>query len=397
MPGLRDIRGIWDILSTGRGRFRGSDLDPAEAATASEILYPLMLHSTVPPKDQARVFQRPPRGLVKVVLSTNIAETSITIDDVVCVVDTMRVNETGFDPVNGIACLKEQWCSQAAHRQRAGRAGRVRAGECWSLVTKKRHDACAAFEEPEIFRVPLDQLYLKIESSLANGAAAAAATMKSAGRDKSKPKPAKNAHEVLQRFMDPPDSAAIVGALDSLKEVGALDNKRKLTPLGHHLAYIPIDLRLAKILLYGAIFRCVDPAASIVACIGAGRSPLLNPPDKREEAREAHKQFVVRYSDHLTLLRVYEAWSAVPKRDRRRWCGSNFLSDTSLQEIATLRKQLLSALMEMGFLPIATKDKWNQHSQYPKVTCLSSTFLTLVLARTPAMLLCCCVDVSWPC
>jgi ATP-dependent RNA helicase DHX57 len=177
-----------------------------------------------------------------------------------------------------------------------------------------------------------------------------------------------------------------MGALDSLKEVGALDNNRKLTPLGHHLAYIPIDLRLAKILLYGAIFRCVDPAASIVACIGAGRSPLLNPPDKREEAEEAHKQFVVRYSDHLTLLRVYEAWSAVPKRDRRRWCSSNFLSDTSLQEIATLRKQLLAALMEMGFLPIATKDKWNQHSKYPKVTCLSPAVLTPVV-RQPL----------WPC
>ena len=374
LPGLRDIRAICDILSTGRGRFRGSDLDPAEAAIASEILYPLMLHSTVPPRDQARVFQRPPRGLVKVVLSTNIAETSITIDDVVCVVDTLRVNETGFDPVNGIACLKEQWCSQAAHRQRAGRAGRVRAGECWCLATKKRHDACARFEQPEIFRVPLDQLYLKIESSLASDAGAAAMSSNSpAGLGK--PKLAKNAHEVLQRFMDPPDSAAVMGALDSLKDIGALDNKRKLTPLGHHLAYIPIDLRLAKILLYGAIFRCVDPAASIAACIGAGRSPLLNPPDKREEAKEAHKQFVVRYSDHLTLLRVYEAWNAVPNRERRRWCASNFLSDTSLQEIAALRKQLLAALVEMGFLPIATKEKWNQHSTYPKVICLASTCL----------------------
>ena len=101
---------------------------------------------------------------------------------------------------------------------------------------------------------------------------------------------------------------------------------------------------------------------------GAGRSPLLNPPDKREEARAAHKRFVVRYSDHLTLLNVYEAWVAVPTRERRRWCGANFLSDTSLSEIAALRKQLLAALMEMGFLPSATKDKWNQHSKYPKVT-----------------------------
>ena len=358
LPGLRDIRGLHDILSTGRGRFRGSDLEGAEAAIASQVLFPLMLHSTVPPKDQARVFQRPPKGMVKVVLSTNIAETSITIDDVVCVVDTLRVNETGFDPVNGIACLKEQWCSRAAHRQRAGRAGRVRAGECWSLVSKKRHDACAAFEEPEVFRVPLDQLYLRIESSLCNGADHVS---------RSKMKMPKNAHAVLKRFMDAPDDAAILSAIESLKEVGALDGKRQLTPLGHHLAFVPVDLRLAKILLYGAIFRCVDPAASIVAAIGAGRSPLLSPPDKREESREAHKQFLVRHSDHLTLLKVYESWCAVPKRQRRRWCSQNFLSDNSLMEIANLRKQLLAALMELGFLPRESQDKWNQHSKYPKL------------------------------
>jgi ATP-dependent RNA helicase DHX36 len=211
LPGLRDIRGLHDILSTGRGRFRGSDLDPAEAEVAQQCLFPLMLHSTVPPRDQAKVFQRPPRGLVKVVLSTNIAETSITIDDVVCVVDTMRVNATGFDPVNGIACLKEQWCSRAAHRQRAGRAGRVRAGECWSLVTSKRHGACAAFEQPEIFRVPLDQLYLRIEAALA-------------ARPASAPKSAQaSAHAVLKRFMDAPADSAILSAVESLKDVGAID------------------------------------------------------------------------------------------------------------------------------------------------------------------------------
>ena len=93
---------------------------------------------------------------------------------------------------------------------------------------------------------------------------------------------------------------------------------RKLTALGHHLAYVPIDLRLAKVLLFGAIFRCVDPAATIAACIGAGRSPLLSPPDKRGEAKEAHKQFVVRHSDHLTLLNIFSAWETQPARSRRR-------------------------------------------------------------------------------
>jgi hypothetical protein len=238
LPGLFQIRQIHDILRTGRGRVRGNDLQEYEAQAAQENLYPLMLHSTVPPRDQQRVFQRPPRGLVKVVLSTNIAETSITIDDVVCVVDTLRVNQTGFDAINGIACLKETWCSQAAHRQRAGRAGRVRAGECWSLVTNKRHQHLPKFEQPEIFRVPLDQLYLRIESSLAHRPPGAP----SESSDES-------ARGVLQRFMDPPSTTAIAAAADSLRDVRALTAERKLTPLGHHLAYLPIDLRLAKIIL----------------------------------------------------------------------------------------------------------------------------------------------------
>jgi HrpA-like RNA helicase len=199
LPGLFQIRQIHGILSTGRGKFRGNDLEDFEATAAMNCLFPLMLHSTVPPRDQQKVFQRPPRGLVKVVLSTNIAETSITIDDVVCVIDTLRVNETGFDAVNGIACLEEKFCSQAAHRQRAGRGGRVRAGECWSLVSKKRHDHLPKFEDPEIFRVPLDQLYLRIESALAHQPTLEPGSTKVKG--KAKPKDT-SARMVLMKFLD---------------------------------------------------------------------------------------------------------------------------------------------------------------------------------------------------
>ena len=139
-----------------------------EAQAAGEMLWVLPLHSTLSPNDQQKVFQRPPQGQVKVVLSTNICETSITIDDVVCVVDTARVNETGYDVATGTSYLREEWCSQAARRQRAGRAGRVRPGECWSMVTRKKAAMLPPFPAPEIERVSIDQLYLRIESSLAN-------------------------------------------------------------------------------------------------------------------------------------------------------------------------------------------------------------------------------------
>ena len=162
LPGMGSISSIHDSLVFGRG------LKMEEAEVAQELLWVLPLHSAMSPADQQKVFQRPPRGQVKVVLSTNICETSITIDDVVCVVDSARVNETGYDVATGTSYLREEWCSKAARRQRSGRAGRVRPGECWSLITRKKANMIPAFPAPEIERVSIDQLYLRIESSMAN-------------------------------------------------------------------------------------------------------------------------------------------------------------------------------------------------------------------------------------
>jgi ATP-dependent RNA helicase DHX57 len=162
LPGMGSISSIHDSLVFGRG------LKMEEASVAQEILWVLPLHSAMSPADQQKVFQRPPRGAVKVVLSTNICETSITIDDVVCVVDSARVNEVGYDVATGTSYLREEWCTKAARRQRSGRAGRVRPGECWSLITRKKADLTPAFPAPEIERVSIDQLYLRIESSMAN-------------------------------------------------------------------------------------------------------------------------------------------------------------------------------------------------------------------------------------
>jgi ATP-dependent RNA helicase DHX57 len=162
LPGMGSISSIHDSLVFGRG------LKMEEACVAQEILWVLPLHSAMSPADQQKVFHHPPRGTVKVVLSTNICETSITIDDVVCVVDSARVNEVGYDVSTGTSYLREEWCTKAARRQRSGRAGRVRPGECWSLITRKKANLTPAFPAPEIERVSIDQLYLRIESSMAN-------------------------------------------------------------------------------------------------------------------------------------------------------------------------------------------------------------------------------------
>jgi ATP-dependent RNA helicase DHX29 len=126
LPGMAEIQLMKDRLSASR-RFSGS---------ASEWLLPL--HSSVASSDQRRVFQRPPSGNRKIVLATNIAETSITIDDVVHVIDCGKHNENRFDPRRGMSSMVEAWISQANARQRGGRAGRVRPGNCFCLYTRHR-------------------------------------------------------------------------------------------------------------------------------------------------------------------------------------------------------------------------------------------------------------------
>jgi len=144
-----------------------------EISTLSEILLGsgdlrrhrckvLPLHSSLSTEQQQEIFNRPPPGMRKVVIATNIAETSITIDDIVFVIDSCKVKETHYDPSNKMESLVETWSSQASARQRRGRAGRVQEGYCWHLVTKFRMDKLEPFQIPEMKRTPLDELILQI-------------------------------------------------------------------------------------------------------------------------------------------------------------------------------------------------------------------------------------------
>ena len=122
----------------------------------------LPLHSMVPPADQKRVFQRPPSGVRKVVLATNIAETAVTIDDVVFVVDSGRLKEKSYDAHTGVSTLQAAWISRASAQQRRGRAGRVRPGECYRLYSTARMSSFADFQLPEMQRSPLEELCLQV-------------------------------------------------------------------------------------------------------------------------------------------------------------------------------------------------------------------------------------------
>ena len=197
----------------------------------------------------------PPDGVRKIVVATNVAETSVTIEDVVVVVDSGRVKERQWDPRRNMASLEEGWVSRAAARQRAGRAGRVRPGVCYALFTRHRHETRMRHHQvPELHRVPLTEVVLQIKK-LGVG---------------------DSAESFLSRALEPPSPVAVAAAVATLREIGAVDasDEGALTPLGHHLAALPVDCRVAKMLVYGAMLSCASPALTVAACLSY-KSPFL--------------------------------------------------------------------------------------------------------------------------
>ncbi|KAI8622119.1 P-loop containing nucleoside triphosphate hydrolase protein [Chytriomyces sp. MP71] len=286
------------------------------------------LHSQLSPRDQSKVFRRPAKGVRKVVVSTNVAETSITIDDCVYVIDAGRVKEMRFE--NSTLCLLETLASKASCKQRRGRAGRVRSGLCFKLFSKRfENSEMAAHTVPEILRVPLEQLCL---------------TLKAMGIT--------NVQNFLGNAIDPPEATNIANAVTLLQDLNAVNRESgELTSLGRHVASLPADLRIAKMMIFGSIFRCIGPVLTIAAILSS-KSPFVIPFDKREEGKAARNSFMWEKSDLLTDCRAYDAWTEACKKGKRyemMFCEENFMSSTALVSISDLRRQYLDTLCDIGF------------------------------------------------
>ena len=287
----------------------------------AERLWVLPLHGSLTSHDQSKVFTRPPKGKRKIVVSTNVAETSITIDDCVFVVDSGRMKEMQYDPFNRMSLLVETWVSKANARQRRGRAGRVRPGHCLKLYTRKMLENSPAHQSPEMHRVPLERLCLMVRSL-------------ELGRPKL----------FLGQVIEPPNSESVVSAVKHLRELRAFGAKAELTPLGYHLASMPVDAQIGKMLIYGAILRCTDQVLTIASAM-CTRSPFL----KDDTANEAKKKLGGNLmSDHIVLLRAYDGW--ISSENRRIYCKEHGLHYEGMRTVHDLRKQLGLALADAGFI-----------------------------------------------
>ena len=301
-----------------------------DALKANSKLHALPLHASLTPTEQRSVFPPAPKGRRKVIAATNVAETSITIEDIVVVIDSGKVKETSFDPQNNMVKLEEVWASRAACKQRRGRAGRVSAGICYKLYTQNAEAKMAERPEPEIRRVPLEQLCLSVRAM-----------------------GIKDVPVFLASALSPPNVTAVEGALEVLRRMNALDGD-ELTALGHHLAMIPADLRLGKLMVYGTLFGCLEACLTISAILTV-RSPFVSPQAKREESKAARSSFSRGQGDLIADLQAYSQWSqrraSSHHREVRAWCEQNFLSSQTLNDISSNRTQYLSSLKEVGFLP----------------------------------------------
>lgn len=337
----------------------------------------LPLHGGLQPKDQRRVFVPARRGVTKIVLSTNVAETSITIPDVTVVVDTCREKQSSFDPVNRMPMLVERYASLDSLRQRRGRAGRVRPGTCYKLLRQSKLDSLPAHGEPEIRRCALDQtllslMFLGVEDGTG---------------------------KFLRTTLDPPEPRAIDAASRSLRRLGAIADdgaaggaKQKLTPLGSHLAGIPAPPTVGKLLVVGSLLGCRSASLAVAAGMTVGRSPFLKldvfqndrkkPPRRRDDDEdeedandeaakekafeEARQQRVVAarsellrrvgHSDHAMLAAAYAAWNDASSGEKRRYCESVGVSVHGMQDMRKLVQQLDSSLSSIGFRASAESD-----------------------------------------
>ncbi|CAN6451781.1 unnamed protein product [Victoria cruziana] len=313
----------WDDINTLKEQLGAHPL----LGDHSKVLI-LACHGSMASTEQRLIFDRPEDGVRKIVLATNMAETSITINDVVFVVDCGKAKETSYDALNNTPCLLPSWISKASARQRRGRAGRVQPGECYHLYPRCVYDAFAEYQLPELLRTPLQSLCLQIKSLQLGGIT-----------------------EFLSKALQPPEPLSVQNAVEYLKIIGALDQKENLTILGRYLSMLPVEPKLGKMIILGSMFKCLDPILTVVAGLSV-RDPFLTPLDKKDLADSAKSQFSAKdYSDHLALVRAYDGWRNA-ERDGAgyEYCWRNFLSAQTMKAIDSLRRQFFCLLKDTGLL-----------------------------------------------
>jgi ATP-dependent helicase HrpA len=306
LPGEREIHDATSELEARN--LRGTVIQP--------------LYSRLSSADQNRVFADIRER--RVVLATNVAETSLTIPGIVYVIDTGTARLSRYDPRSGTTRLQIEAVSQASAEQRKGRCGRVREGICVRLYDEQSFAARPAFTDPEIKRTGLAGVILRMK--------------------------ALRLGDVEEfPFLDPPESRSITEGYRVLEELHALAENRELTPIGHQLARFPADPRLSRMILAGAELGCLEDVLIVTAALGS-QDPRERPRDAQQKADELHRRFRDERSDFIALLRLWDFIKDAERKGRsnlRRACRDNLLSYPRVREWSEVHRQLEDVVREL--------------------------------------------------
>jgi ATP-dependent helicase HrpA len=322
-----------DILVFLPGEREIRDTEGALAAHGLPHTTVLPLYGRLAQADQARVFQTLPQR--RIVLSTNVAETSLTIPGIVYVIDAGLARVNRYDARTGVTRLLIEPISRASADQRKGRAGRTRSGVCFRLYEKSDFDLRAAYTDPEITRV---------------GLAGAILQMKAIGLGDIESFP----------LLDPPPKRAIDEGYRVLEEIGAIDGDRALTDIGNKLARLPVDPRIGRMILAGEKEGALREVLILAAALGV-QDPRERPLSAQQRADDAHRRFKDEESDFVTLLKIWrfyqDARSGKTNAQVKKACRDAFLNEVRLREWADVHYQLSSLAKEMGFAVDPKSDK----------------------------------------
>ncbi|ORY71417.1 P-loop containing nucleoside triphosphate hydrolase protein [Pseudomassariella vexata] len=332
-PGLDEMQRVEKLL---QNQVLGVDMmDTSKYRT-------YLLHSSIPDA-QKTVFNPVPPGVRKIILSTNIGETSITIPDVKHVIDTGKVRETRYDHVKRISALQSTWISKSNAKQRAGRAGRVQDGHYLALYTKARHQSMRAIGLPELLRSDLQTTCLNIKSSI----------------------PGVDVTEFLAAAIEPPSAASVKEALKNLADLGALTRDHGLTALGKLLASLPVHPALGKMILLGVLFKCLDPIM-VVGAAAEERGLFITAPDVRSQSAQNKVSYAAgSESDHLALYNAFcdvrDNYSPQDERRARDVAYKELIHFGAWKSVYGAAQQMEQIFLEAGL--ISRPEEWEKRDR----------------------------------
>jgi small subunit ribosomal protein S24e len=330
LPGWEEITSVQRSLLNPMGPL-GVDFNN----TAKYSIH--LLHSSIPLAEQQVIFEPPLPGVRRIILATNIAETSVTIPDVVYVIDTGRIKEKRYDPDRHMSSIVSAWVGSSNLNQRAGRAGRHRSGEYFGILGQKRADELQPYQTVEMKRVDLSNVVMHV---------------------KALDFPGMTVEEVLAATIEPPAAERVQAAMRDLQMVGALDDKKNLTSLGRVLLQLPVEVQMGRLVLFGSFFRCLDQALTLAAIL-TNRDPFVSPMHLKVEASQKKISWTTREfrSDALATLKAYNTWWAMQSKGQyqsaNRFCTDNFLSKSTLLMIQKIKGHLLQSLYHAGVIDVS--------------------------------------------